>query len=189
MGLNIIPYICIIIDIMKYSKELIKECADWVRENGLMDYGGASLMDFCAHFHIDNKSYYRWMKITEFAEAIKKAKEDFKNSLEKDLVESLSRAAKGYEYEQTTSEYGYVDGKKVLRKHTKKNVRVEPNVGANIFLLTNLAPERWKNRQDNNVDVSGGLQGSIEIKLVGDDSVGISGSEAEIMDKEGITEE
>ena len=38
----------------KYSKEMITACADWVRENGLMDYGGATLTDFCAHFSFDN---------------------------------------------------------------------------------------------------------------------------------------
>lgn len=38
----------------KYSKEMITACADWVRKNGLMDYGGATLTDFCAHFSFDN---------------------------------------------------------------------------------------------------------------------------------------
>lgn len=39
------------------------------------------------------------------------------------------------------------------------------------------------------VDVTGGLQGNIDIKLVGDDSVGISGSESEILEREGLTED
>lgn len=39
------------------------------------------------------------------------------------------------------------------------------------------------------VDVTGDLQGNIEIKLVGDDSVGISGSEAEILEREGLKED
>lgn len=42
-----------------------------------------------------------------------------------------------------------MDGKKKkLKKEVKKNIRVEPNVGAGIFLLTNLAPDRWKNKQN-----------------------------------------
>jgi hypothetical protein len=49
--------------------------------------------------------------------------------------------------------------KKKLKKEVKKNVRVEPNVGAGIFLLTNLAPERWKNKQntEHSGEVSTGL--------------------------------
>ena len=31
----------------KYNKDMIQSCADWVRENGLIDYGGATLGDFC----------------------------------------------------------------------------------------------------------------------------------------------
>lgn len=137
----------------KYSKEMINDCADWVRENGLMDYGGATLTDFCAHFSFNDQTYYNWMKKLEFSEAIKKAKNDFKNNLEKDLVMSLAKAAKGYDYEQTTTEWTDVNGKPKIKKQVKKNIHVEPNVGANIFLLTNIAPDRWKNKQDNNVKI------------------------------------
>lgn len=138
----------------KYNKQMVQACADWVRENGLIDYGGATLTDFCKAIGIDDMSYYNWMKRTEFSEAIKKAKEAFRDGLEKDIVKSLANAAKGYEYTQTTTEYTDVNGKPSIKKQVKKNVRVEPNVGAAIFLLTNLAPERWKNRQQQEVKVS-----------------------------------
>ena len=132
---------------------MVQACADWVRENGLIDYGGATLRDFCRAMGIDDMSYYNWMKRSEFSEAIKKAKEAFRESLEKDIVQSLSTAAKGYEYTQTTTEYTDVNGKPSIKKQVKKNIRVEPNVGAAIFLLTNIAPDRWKNKQDSNVSV------------------------------------
>lgn len=137
----------------KYSEEMIKQCADWVRENGLMEYGGAMLKDFCAHLGIHMDTYYEWMKKPDFSEAIKRAKREFKDSLETDIVRSLANAAKGHEYTQTTTEY---KGSEVV-KQTKKNIRVEPNVGAAIFLLTNLAPERWQNKQRQELagDVSG----------------------------------
>lgn len=138
----------------KYSKDMVQACADWVRENGLIDYGGATLTDFCNAMRIDNKTYYAWMNKTEFSEAIKKAKESFRGSLEKDIVKSLAKAAKGYEYEQCTTEYADVDGKPKIKKQVKKNIRVEPNVGAAVFLLTNIAPERWKNRQNQEVNIS-----------------------------------
>lgn len=138
----------------KYNKQMVQACADWVRENGLIDHGGATLTDFCRAMGIDDMSYYNWMKRSEFSEAIKKAKEQFRDSLEKDIVKSLANAAKGYEYTQTTTEYTDVNGKPSIKKQVKKNVRVEPNVGAAIFLLTNLAPDRWKNRQQQEVKVS-----------------------------------
>ena len=138
----------------KYNKDMIQACTDWVRENGLIDYGGATLRDFCRAMGIDDMSYYNWMKRSEFSEAIKKAKEAFRESLEKDIVQSLANAAKGYEYTQTTTEYTDVNGKPRVKKQVKKNIRVEPNVGAAIFLLTNIAPERWKNRQNQEVNIS-----------------------------------
>lgn len=142
---------------------MVQACADWVRENGLIDYGGATLTDFCKAMSIDNMSYYRWLSKSEFSEAIKKAKEAFRDSLEKDIVRSLANAAKGYEYTQTTTEYTDVNGKPSIKKQVKKNIRVEPNVGAAIFLLTNIAPERWKNRQ--NQEVSGVVSTGLNIMV------------------------
>lgn len=133
---------------------MVQACADWVRENGLIDYGGATLTDFCRAMGIDDMSYYNWMKRSEFSESIKKAKEAFRESLEKDIVKSLANAAKGYEYTQTTTEYTDVNGKPSIKKQVKKNIRIEPNVAASIFLLTNISPERWKNRQDSKTDVT-----------------------------------
>lgn len=143
----------------KFNKQIIQECKEWVSENGLMEYGGAKLKEFCSHFCIDNKTYYNWLENSDFSDAIKKAKEDFKNGLERNVVSSLARSAIGYEYEQVSSEY-YMEGKKKkLKKEVRKNVRVEPNVGAGIFLLTNLAPDRWKNKQntEHSGEVSTGL--------------------------------
>lgn len=129
---------------MKYSQELITEMGQWVAENGLMEYGGAKLSDFLAHFCIDDVTYYNWMRKSEFSEIIKKSKAVFKSGLERDIVKSMAKSAKGYEYVQTTKEYK--DAREV--KRTTKTVTVEPNVAAGIFLLTNLAPERWQNKQN-----------------------------------------
>lgn len=126
----------------KYNPEVVKQCEDWVRENGLIDYGGARLIDFCNHFHINNQTYYRWMQKKDFADAIKKAKEDFKNNLERDLVKSLARTAKGEEWDQTTIEY---DKNGDEFKRTVKHIKEKPNVGAAIFLLTNINPDTWSN--------------------------------------------
>lgn len=137
----------------KYNKDMVQACADWVHKNGLIDFGGATLTDFCKAMGIEDQTYYRWLDKVEFVEAIKKAKEAFRSTLENDIVKSLANSAKGYEYEQYTTEYTDVNGKPKIKKQVKKNIRVEPNVGAAIFLLTNIAPDRWKNKQDNNVKI------------------------------------
>lgn len=102
----------------KFNEETIQKCVDWVCENGLIDYGGAKLIDFCNVMGIGKSTYYRWMENETFGTAIKKAKEDFKNGLERNVVSSLARSAIGYEYEQVSSEY-YMEGKK---KKLKKEV-------------------------------------------------------------------
>lgn len=144
---------------MKFSKEKIQECADWVRENGLIEYGGAMLKDFCFHLNIDPQTYYNWMQNSDFSDSIKKAQNEFKSSLERDIVISMAKAAKGYDYEQISTEYVDNEGKPKIKKQVKKNIYVEPNVGAGIFLLTNIAPDKWKNKQntEHSGEISTGL--------------------------------
>ena len=137
---------------MKYTVETPGIVAAWVRENGFVDCGGASRKDLCAFLKITLKTLENWLKKPEFFEAVEEAKQDFRATVEKKIVQSLARAAMGYEYEQVIEK----TVKGVIVEVTKKNMRVEPNVGAGIFLLTNIAPERWKNRQ--NKEVSGGVE-------------------------------
>lgn len=133
---------------MKYNEAKIKECADWVEIHGLMDYGGAMLKDFCEAMDISQELYYQWMEKIEFLEAIRKAKQTFKDSLEKRIVDSLANSALGYEAEEVRSEYSsdLITGKPKLKKQTRTKKHIQPNTGAAIFLLTNITPERWKNK-------------------------------------------
>lgn len=133
---------------MKYSIEKVGMCADWVKENGLMGHGGATLVQFCKAMDISQETYYQWMAKSEFSEAIKKAQDAFLRALEHEIVKSLYRSACGYEYEERAEEYVVKEGKEVLKKRTVTAKRVQPNVAAGIFLLTNIAPERWKNKQN-----------------------------------------
>ena len=77
----------------KFNEQIIRECELWVSENGLMEYGGAKLIDFCNVMGIGKSTYYRWMENETFGTAIKQAKEDFKNGLERNVVSSLARSA------------------------------------------------------------------------------------------------
>lgn len=136
----------------KLTKEFIKKAYEWVCENGLMDDGGAKFVDFCKAMCIDNVTYYNYIGGTyalssEFSEAIKKAKAVFRQNLEVDLVLSLAKSAKGYRWQKKRTEYKDVNGKPQIIKQTVEDVDVPPNTGAAIFLLTNIAPDKWKNKQ------------------------------------------
>jgi len=136
----------------KLTKDFIKKAYEWVCENGLMDDGGARFVDFCNAMYIDDMTYYRYMGgnfplSAEFTEAIKKAKEVFRQNLEIDLVLSLAKSAKGYRWQKKRTEYKDVNGKPQIVKQTVEDVDVPPNTGAAIFLLTNIAPDKWKNKQ------------------------------------------
>ena len=133
---------------MKYSEEMVKRCAEWVSEYGLIECGGASLISYCAAMAIDTETHRRWLNKAEYAEAIKNARQEFRDRLEKNIVTSMAQAATGYDYNESTTEYVNIDGTKVIKKQTVTKKRVQANVAAGIFLLTNIAPERWKNKQN-----------------------------------------
>ena len=46
----------------KFNEQIIQKCVDWVCENGLIDYGGTKLIDFCNVMGIGKSTYYRWME-------------------------------------------------------------------------------------------------------------------------------
>jgi len=156
---------------MKLNAAKIQDCVEWVKVNGLYPQaGGAPVKQFCHAMDIDWKTYNRWMKIAHFADAIKKAQQEFRQETIVQVVNVLKKAALGYtvttsdsKYKaQIVREYDPKTGKKVKEYTTDKGVKIEetrkethvqPNVGAGIFLLTNLDPENWKNRRDNKTDV------------------------------------
>jgi len=137
---------------MKYNPQLVQEIRTWIEENGLIEHGGATFKSLLDAFKVDQRTWYRWMERADFAEAITKAKQVFKGSLEKRLVDSLARAAQGYEGTFERTEYvSNAEGKPMISKKIVEKKPVAPSVAANIFLLTNLAPDRWKNRQNQEV--------------------------------------
>ena len=75
----------------KFSSEKIKECADWVRENGLIDNGGASVKAFRKAMDISAQTLSRWNKRSEFSDAIEKAKQEFADGHDAMLYRFTSR--------------------------------------------------------------------------------------------------
>lgn len=138
----------------KYCARMTNECVQWVVENGLMDYGGAELGKFCEAMHIDHKTFYSWMKKPEFRAAIDRAKEVFKGKLSHDLVTSLATAAKGYDkIIEETLYTPAADGSPQIRQMRKRKQHFPSQVAAAIFLLCNLDPEHFQNRQRNDVAI------------------------------------
>lgn len=164
----------------KYNEKFKEEILAFVREYGLMDYGGMGLLKFCEHFNIDNKTYYKWIKTKpDFKKALDEAKEVFKKKLSQELATSLAMVAKGYEKEEIEVEYipNKEDGKPTIKKQRKIVRYYQPNVGAAIFLLTNIDPEHYQNKQ--RMDVGGKLDSKIEIGFV-DADVSPSSSEEDV---------
>ena len=140
-----------------------------MRQHGLIDYGGGQLQDFIKVLGIDDKTYRRWMiEKEEFKTAIERAKDDYKKTLTHDLHETLAMAAKGYEKEVTETEYRpnpKDDSKPIITKMKRKRLIFEPNVGAAIFLITNLDPEHYQNRQN----IAAALKSSDEREMTEDE--------------------
>lgn len=148
---------------MKKSKELWQRMGEWVGENGLIEDGGASFKSFLAYFSISEDSYYRWFQIEEFADIITRARETFRENLEREIVMSLARAAKGYTYKEkhekviiksNSKGQPVIDGK----QEWSKEVSVAPNVQAATWLLPRIS-DRWNvpDKHDVNLNAPQGI--------------------------------
>lgn len=166
---------------LKKSAKLTGEIAQWVRENGLIEYGGASIEMLARQFGISRKTHTAWMKSdADYAEAINEAKRLFAENLEKDLVVTLAKSAKGFTSTKRRTEYvSDQNGRPMIKRQTTDEVDVPPNVGAAIFLLTNIAPERWKNKLTQSADIKGDFSLGVVIQ---DNTPEIVTNEADIID-------
>ena len=140
----------------KYNPKKVKECEEWIAEHGLMEYGGAQLKQYCAAMGIHDVTHRNWLEKAEYVEAVERGKESFKQAHTQKLFGTLMEAALGGERttEEENSEYrpdanGNPQIHRMLR-HKRKTYQ-KPDVTAAIFLMCNLDPEHWRQRQDNNV--------------------------------------
>lgn len=150
---------------MKMSAEKIAECEAWVEKNGLYPQRcGAPVKAFCEAMGIDDQTYRNWLKVSAFSDAINRAREKFSATIVRDVENALVRAARGVDYTkkreearaQKIVEYDPQTGKKIREttgplqtvKAYKETVFFPPDVRAAQFVLTNMAPEQWKVRQE-----------------------------------------
>lgn len=157
---------------MKLSAAKIRECAAWVEVNGLYPQRcGASLRQFCEAMDITFKTYQAWSANSNFSTAITHAREVFQQNTVHEVVNALVKAARGVDFvkkkdegrPQVVKEYDPNTGKKIKEYTTEKIVTVKslretvyypPDVNAAKFLLTNMDPENWKNKQDATTDLN-----------------------------------
>ena len=131
---------------MKYSEQTIAAIADAIKD-------GETVETACKTAGITKTTFYEWMADegkTDFADAIKKAKDEFQKTIVGRLEHSLWKKALGFEFEERKTE---VNKEGVKTKETVVKKYYPPDTAALIFALTNVAPEQWKNRQ--NIEATG----------------------------------
>ena len=150
---------------MKLTAKKIKEAEAWVERNGLYPQAcGALVKDFCKAMGISERTYNRWLVKSELSEAITRAREVFRHNTVRSVENALVKRASGYEFtkeraekaSRKTVEFDPLTGKKVREYYgepqlvamSKETIQVAPDVDAAKFVLTNMEPERWRQKQE-----------------------------------------
>ena len=104
---------------------------------------------------ISRDTFYKYKeKYSDFSEAIKKGKE----VADIEVENALFKRAIGYKYKEVIKEVKDIDGKKTT--YVKEVIKEMPgDVGAQIFWLKNRKSNKWKDKQDidiedNNVNIT-----------------------------------
>ena len=129
-------------------KPRLVEIEAWKRD-GLTDE------QICNNLNISIQTFYTYKsKYIEFFEAIKKGKE----VADIEVENALFKRAIGYRYKEVIKEVKEIDGKKST--YIKEVIKEMPgDVGAQIFWLKNRKSNKWKDKQDidiedNNVSIT-----------------------------------
>lgn len=146
---------------MKYSTKIVHEVEAWVTDHGLMEYGGAKMQDYCMAMGIHDKTHRNWLRqYKEYGEAIERGKAAFKTAHTQKLFGTLMEAAMGgvRETEDENTEYRANPdnpNKPIIHRMTrqKRKTYVRPDTTAAIFLICNLDPEHFQQRQRNEIAV------------------------------------
>lgn len=127
---------------MKYCKEIVDKICMCLAQGDTQKEAGKKA-------GITKETFNQWIRHkSDFADRVKEAKEIFKDNIIGKLETSLWKVALGYEAEESKTTFGRDgDGNPIIVKREKTKKNYAPNVTALIFALSNLAPDRWKNRQ------------------------------------------
>jgi ABC-type ATPase with predicted acetyltransferase domain len=142
----------------KCTKIVINNAYNWVVENGLRlddsDTLGANKQEFCRAMGISMQTFYNWVDEKsryfncEFLEQLTNANDEFKKNIVGRLVASSIQRALGYDVDMPTTKYKDKRGKPVVAEKIVKKLHVPADVTMLRFLLTNLAPNQFKERQE-----------------------------------------
>ena len=126
----------------KYNKQTVEAICAYIRD-------GDSQKLACKKAGIGDSTFHDWIKAKpEFAEYIKKAKEEFQATITGKLEATLWKRAMGYEVTETETEYvSDANGNPKIKSQKTKVKHIQPDTGALIFALTNVAPDKWVNKQ------------------------------------------
>ena len=121
---------------------------EWLKKDNLkrlehMARNGARDVDIAKKIGISKVTLYEWKKrFPEFAEALKKGKDEYDDEVE----EALYNLTKGYYVEEETVkiEEDEEGNRTIVRKKTKRYIT--PSVTAMIYWLQNRRGDRWKTK-------------------------------------------
>lgn len=137
----------------KYNKRLAAKICT------LIEADTYTVVEICRMVKLARSTYFEWVnKYPDFSDAIKKAEEARTEDLAKEAERSLRKLVTGYTVEETqitsvgTGRYD-VNGKEIAKVKEQKTIKkhFQPNPAAVFFTLCNAEPDKWKNRQLNEV--------------------------------------
>lgn len=139
----------------KLNNKMLQRCYEWVCQYGLHpEPHGATIKSFCAAMGIDKKTYFRWSDNATFSTTIKEANTIFCSTLETSLVGSLVAQAKGdKQTKKRTIAKPDKHGKLKVKEVIMDEIELPKSTTAAIFLLKNIAPERWKDKHEHDVNM------------------------------------
>ena len=109
---------------------------------------GATDKQMCDFFGVNEKTFNNWKhKHPEFLQSLKNGKE----IADSQIAKSLFNRAKGYSCKAT--KFATFNGKITDREEYIENY--PPDTTACIFWLKNRQPEKWRDKQDMNIDAKG----------------------------------
>lgn len=119
----------------------------YIKQLGILRSNGMQYSDMAKFMNIAESTLYKHKAaIEEFTEAIKKGTDILVDELEATLYD----LAKGNVIRKKTKISYDSEGKPTYKEETTE--QLAPNVAALIFSLTNLAPDRWSNNQNVNLE-------------------------------------
>ena len=126
----------------KYNAKIVDTICSYIRS-------GDSQKLACKKTGIGDSTFHEWIhKKKGFKDKIQKAKDEFQDTITGKLEATLWKRAMGYEVTETDTEYVTDEkGNKKIKSEKKKTKHIQPDTGALIFALTNVAPDKWVNKQ------------------------------------------